>query len=124
MPQCQALRKEKFSVNSQHLHINVRLGFMLILLLPVLLASNGCNDYPKVGFAAFELAKSLHTICDMQKKEQLAEFESVVKEQLAAGELSQHEEKVLMDIVSTAHQGDWNEAKQQARQLLLAQNSQ
>jgi len=92
-------------------------------VLALLLVLNGCGSYPQVSESAYSLTKSLHSICDNKSAEQLDQFEQVVGEKVAAGELTEEEQRTLQGIVSTARKGKWDAAKKEARALMRAQNS-
>lgn len=104
-------------MTSEHM-TRVPVQFVLLLFLAIVA---GCG-YPDVGPGAFELAKALYTVCDMQEKEQLDNFRSRMNAEYEAGAISSAERDVLKDIVATAEAGEWEEAEREARQLLLDQN--
>lgn len=100
----------------------LRAGRRLIVLLLGGALLTGCGGYPKVGPAAFELAKVLYTVCNAENEEQLEEFRDLVKDKHQNGELTDEERSLLLEIADTADAGHWDRAEREARQLLLDQN--
>lgn len=90
-------------------------GFLCLLL-------TACSpNYPKVSSGCYELGKSLATICNLKKSEQLAQLRKMAEDRHAQGHLSAQELALLDSIVKEAESGDWDDAQQRIRSLLSAQ---
>ncbi|WP_164103283.1 hypothetical protein [Candidatus Laterigemmans baculatus] len=91
-----------------------------IALLGLVLCS-GCG-YPRVSPAAFETAKVVENLCNLETAPQIPQARALVAEQLRSGEITPDEAALLEEILDEAEAGDWATASEQARQLLEAQN--
>lgn len=81
---------------------------------------SGCG-YPKIGAPAYELARTLCTVCNLRQADQLAALEKLIAERETAHEITARESQFLERIVATANQGNWNQAEMEARRLLRDQ---
>jgi hypothetical protein len=96
--------------------------FVLVAILGWSLCLLGCS-YPTVSADAYELTQALHTVCDRQDASKLDRFESLLAQRVAEGKVTANEQSLLLEIAEQARRGDWDAAKQDARELMLAQNS-
>jgi hypothetical protein len=93
---------------------------MALALLSACVWSSGCGG-PTIGSEAFELAKALDNLCNLQNESQLAEAVSLVEKAHAEGRITDREQRLLAGILTRAEDGDWARASSAARDLLQAQ---
>lgn len=84
----------------------------------------GCStQYPSVSPDCYDLAKSLTTICNLRKSDQLPKLREMAAVRQRDGKITSAEHEILDAIVQQAEGGDWEQAEADARQLLAAQQS-
>ncbi|QDT35940.1 hypothetical protein [Stratiformator vulcanicus] len=81
----------------------------------------GCG-YPEFGPRAYEIARGLHTICDLKAENQLETVQGTIESDLNEGSITKREAAWLNSIVETAEAGDWQAAMAESRRMLDAQN--
>ncbi|TWT33073.1 hypothetical protein [Blastopirellula retiformator] len=86
-----------------------------------LLTIIGCGGYPEVSPAAYEMAKTLSTVCNLQNDQQLQRFRTLIDDKLSAGEITASEHAMLSRIADMAESGDWQNAELETRQMMLDQ---
>lgn len=95
----------------------------LILILAMTSTLTGCSNHPPLERPSYDLAKALYAVCNRQSAEQLAKFEEVLAESIAAGKVGPQEEGALREIAEVAAAGEWYDAQEMARELIAGQNS-
>jgi hypothetical protein len=87
-----------------------------------LLAATGCGSHPPLKRPSYDLAKALYAVCNRQSTEGLQKFETVLTESIAEGKVGPNEESALRAIAEIAAAGDWQAAREEARELIASQN--
>lgn len=80
----------------------------------------GCGG-GKVGPQAYELAKALNTICNLEDEARLETIADTITTARNQQEITQNEAERLLRIVQDARSRDWEVAEQAARQILSDQ---
>lgn len=81
----------------------------------------GCQRYPEVSRPAYDTAKIMVNVCNARQPEQIPRARQLIQEQLEAGEISDAEYGMLVDITDLAAEGDWEAAEAEARKLIVHQ---
>ncbi|MEZ5940495.1 MAG: hypothetical protein R3C18_03820 [Planctomycetaceae bacterium] len=97
----------------------MRLFCISLSLLLVVFA--GCRKYGDVSTTTYEYAQALYGACSQQDASRLEKAEQFINDSLAGGDISEAEHGILMDIVKLAQDEQWEEATQNARQLMMEQ---
>ncbi len=82
---------------------------------------SGCSRYDKVSPAAYEYSKALYSVCNCHDETRLSNLALHIDTAETESKLTGREADWLHDIVATAQAGEWQEATQDARQLMEAQ---
>ncbi len=102
--------------------IQVGRRFTTLLSIAFAIFVSGCGTmYPSVSSDCYDLAKSLTTVCNLRKTDQLAQLRQLASDREQAGKISRSEREILESIVEEAESGDWEQAEDSARKLLAAQ---
>ncbi|MEW4490732.1 hypothetical protein AB1L42_21800 [Thalassoglobus sp. JC818] len=80
----------------------------------------GCG-YPEISPQSYDLTKALYSICNRKDEIRLAEFEQHLSKELADGSISDSEVAMLESIIQMAEGGDWENAMQECRQVMVDQ---
>ena len=80
----------------------------------------GCG-YSEVSPLTYDYAKALYSATNRQDAEQLAFIRVKVDASLEDDQLTDKEARWLVDIIDTATSGDWDEACDLARRMMLDQ---
>ena len=81
----------------------------------------GCGSYGKVSPQADQYSKALYSVCNRHDQPRLDTVADQIETALISAELSQREADWLHTIVTTARDGDWENASRDARELMEAQ---
>lgn len=81
----------------------------------------GCGRGPEVSPAAYELAKGIDTLCNLQQAAQVPQARAILKTKLTAGEITASEHAALDEVLEFAASGDWSSARSTTRQILIDQ---
>ena len=92
-----------------------------VLLALLLIMAAGCRRYGDVSTTTYEYAQALYGACSQQDAARLEKAEQFINDALAGGDISEAEHGYLMDIVELAQDEQWDEAAQDARQLMQEQ---
>ena len=92
----------------------------LALALLSLIAVTGCG-YGEVSPAAYEHAKSLYTVSNLQSIESIERAAEAIARDLEAGKLSASEAGWLTDICDDCRAARWREAQDAARRMMQDQ---
>ena len=95
---------------------NTTFAFVILALFGV----SGCG-YPEVSPQTYALSKALLTACNLKREEQLIKVDKMIESHLQNGEISASEAKWLQAISKQGHQGEWETAAAEARQLMKDQ---
>lgn len=96
--------------------------FAILLGIALAILVSGCGTkYPSVSSDCYDLAKSLTTVCNLRKTDQLGQLRQMASDREQAGKISRSEREMLESIVDEAEGGDWEQAESNARKLLAAQ---
>lgn len=101
---------------------SLRKRLMVVGGLMIVASFVGCS-YPTVSRDAYELTQTLHTLCDRRDASQLDAFEQILAQRVSDGSVTRDEQQLLQAIAAKARDGKWQAAKQSARELMLAQNT-
>jgi len=101
---------------------NCRIWATAIIAVALCLPLTGCGNYPEISPKAFELAKLLDNACDARQPAQLEKFREMVDQSHEAEEITDSEKSWLLKITTTAESGQWENAAEEVRQMLLNQN--
>lgn len=91
--------------------------FDITLLTAVALQLNACG-YPEVSPKTYEISKALYSICNQKSKERLETVTKLIQSSLESQEITESEANWLNEIVAQAHEGEWESATLEARQLM------
>lgn len=105
---------------SPRIQVGRRLAILLGIALTIFVSGCG-TKYPSVSADCYDLAKSLTTVCNLRKTNQLAQLRQLASDREQAGKISRSEREMLESIVDEAEGGDWEQAESSARKLLAAQ---
>jgi len=84
------------------------------------LSCSGCG-YPEVSPKTYELAKALYSATNLEQLERLDVVEEMVGHAMERQEITSREADYLVNIINRAREGDWKQAQQQARRLMVDQ---
>lgn len=88
-----------------------------ICLLFLAFTPMGCG-YPEVSPKTYEIAKALFSATNLRQTERIDELERMIDKANDTGEISNREAGYLDEVIEHGRAGDWEEAQQQARQLM------
>ncbi|QDU17329.1 hypothetical protein CA11_51700 [Gimesia maris] len=91
--------------------------FSTMLLLLTLLPLSGCG-YPAVSPKTYEISKALYSVCNQKSTERLETVEELIQTSLEKNEITEREAGWLNAIVTSANEGSWETATQEARRLM------
>lgn len=89
-------------------------------LVAIVLAA-GCSRYSTVSPVAYQYSKALYSVCNRHDEPRLTDVAAQIETARGQEELSDQEADWLADIVATAQAGEWQDATQDARQLMETQ---
>ena len=87
----------------------------------ILLSFAGCGGYGEISPHSYEYATALYSICNRQDKARLDPFSEQLIAARDAGELPAHEAQWMEDIADLARDGQWEDAAQKSRRMLMDQ---
>ena len=88
----------------------------VIILLVSLIA--GCQRYGDVSPEAYGYAKALYSACNRRDEDGLSDLKRSIEDVSTAGKLNEREANWLLEIISAAESGDWENATRDSRQLM------
>lgn len=91
--------------------------FDITLLTAVVLQLNACG-YPEVSPKTYEISKALYSVCNQKSVERLESITKLIQSSLESNEITESEANWLNEIVTQAHEGEWESATLEARQLM------
>lgn len=97
-------------------------GTWLALLVSVAVCLGGCGRPAKLSDDGFSIARTLYSICNLQKTEQLQAVSTIVTQHATQGTLTEREAEQLRAIIAQGERGQWKQAQARVRKLLAAQN--
>lgn len=81
----------------------------------------GCQQYGSVSPRAYEIAKSLYSICNRTDVERIIVVERTITDSHAESAITDAEKEWLLEIVEKARAEDWTTAMQDARLMMMEQ---
>ena len=81
----------------------------------------GCQRYGSVSPRAYEIAKSLYSICNRNDADRIVVVEQTINDSHAEAAITDSEKDWLLDIVEKARNADWETAMQDARLMMMEQ---
>lgn len=93
-------------------------------LCPISLALmmlSGCQQYGDVSPRAYEIAKSLYSICNRSDVERIVVAEQTIHDSHAEAAITDSEKEWLLEIVEKARANDWARAMEDARVMMMEQ---
>ena len=95
---------------------------LIFIMGATLVFQSGCNSQPQVSSRdAMQLIKQAYTACNTRNVERLASTESRFSELVAAGTLTESEQRAFQEIFDLARDGNWQKAQDRAFSFALAQ---
>jgi hypothetical protein len=86
-----------------------------LCLVLAMLILGGCNNQPEVTSAeALDLIRQAYTACNTQNDQRLSDTQAKYDELVAAGTLSESEQKAFKEILELARNGEWKKAQDRA----------
>ncbi len=95
--------------------------YAVVLVCCAIAVLTGCSRYDKVSPAAYEYSKALYSACNRHDETRLSTIALRIDNAKTGSQLTVREADWLHDIVAMAQAGEWQEASQDARQLMEAQ---
>ena len=81
----------------------------------------GCQRYGSVSPRAYEIAKSLYSICNRNDTDRIAVVEQTINDSHTEAAITDAEKDWLLDIVEKARGHDWTAAMQDSRLMMMEQ---
>ncbi|MEQ9409126.1 MAG: hypothetical protein RIK87_15430 [Fuerstiella sp.] len=92
-----------------------------LLLVAIMLGFQGCQQYGSVSPKAYEVSTALYSVCNRQDQSRISVLETVIAEAYAAEQLTEAENRWLLNILEAAKAGRWQDGMTDARTMLAEQ---